>query len=302
MQNRITKSCQTRRNRRADRLRELFQLTPGDSVLLDACKRKKAKDVETLLSAFPCIDPDTVRDNHLRTPLHIACGRRDDLQQATSIARVLIRAGSDVNNGVGDVDGLQPMHMAVLAGNIQCVLMLLEEGASVPASDPFRLTPLLLAKLKMDNLRQTRLALYQKDTNDDEDEDQEMMMTHSKRIKENTMNSNAQQEYQDLQSITKVLVTHLANKHITTYGLPSQDPHPYYHGLSDTLFSKENNKDASSSSSSEQQLNQAIVNITDQLSGICVQDNRENDPLLQDAVNVLMEKVRNLGLEETAVK
>ena len=44
MQNRITKSCQNRRNRRADRLRELLQLTPGDSVLLDACKRKKAKD------------------------------------------------------------------------------------------------------------------------------------------------------------------------------------------------------------------------------------------------------------------
>ena len=44
MQNRITKSCQNRRNRRADRLRELLQLSPGDSVLLDACKRKKAKD------------------------------------------------------------------------------------------------------------------------------------------------------------------------------------------------------------------------------------------------------------------
>ena len=67
--------------------------------------------VEALLSAFPCINPDTVRDNYLRTPLHIACGRRDDLQEATSIARVLIHAGSDVNNGVGDVDGLQPMHM-----------------------------------------------------------------------------------------------------------------------------------------------------------------------------------------------
>ena len=44
MQNRITKSCQNRRSCRADRLRELLQLTPGDSVLLDACKRKKAKD------------------------------------------------------------------------------------------------------------------------------------------------------------------------------------------------------------------------------------------------------------------
>ncbi|KAG2218127.1 hypothetical protein INT45_000425 [Circinella minor] len=298
MQNRITKSCQNRRSCRADRLRELLQLTPGDSVLLDACKRKKAKDVEALLSAFPCINPDTVRDNYLRTPLHVACGRRDDLQEATSIARILINGGSDVNNGVGDVDGLQPMHMAVLAGNIQCVLMLLEEGASIPASDPFRLTPLLLAKLKMDNLRQTRLALYQKEDNNknmDDDDDRGTMM-----------NSNAQQEYQDLQSITQVLVTHLANKHITTYGSSTQDCNPHYHGISDQLFSKENNKNKSSNSNkmidSEQQLNQAIVSITDQLSGICVQDKHDNDPLVQDAVNVLMEKVRNLGLEETAVK
>ncbi|KAI9491871.1 hypothetical protein BDB00DRAFT_940014 [Zychaea mexicana] len=297
MQNRITKSCQARRNRRADRLRELLQLTQADSVLLDACKRKKAVDVEALLSAFSCINPDNVRDNHLRTPLHIACGRRDDLQEATAIARVLIRAGSDVNNGVGDVDGLQPMHMAVLAGNISCVLMLLEEGASVPASDPFRLTPLLLAKLKMDNLRQTQLALYNDSKNSDEEDDDDDYTEgdNNSRIKNTTMSSNAQQEYQDLQSITKVLVTHLANKHITTYGLPSQDPNPHYHGISDRLFARER-KD------SDQQLNQAIVSITDQLSGICMQDNRDSDPLIQDAVNMLMEKVRSLGLEETAVK
>ncbi|KAI8138908.1 hypothetical protein BJV82DRAFT_646382 [Fennellomyces sp. T-0311] len=243
MQNRITKSCQARRNRRAERLRELLRLTPADSVLLDACKRKKVADVEALLSALSYVNPDTVRDNHLRTPLHIACARRDDLQEATAIARVLIRAGADVNNGVGDADGLQPMHMAVLTGNIQCVLMLLEEGG----------------------------------------------------LTDDRIDSNAHQEYQDLQSITKVLVTHLANKHMTTFGLPSQDPNPLYHGLSDTLFAKEK-KD------SDLHLNQAINSITDQLSGICVQDKRESDPLLQDAVNVLMEKVRNLGLEETAVK
>lgn len=35
---------------------------------------------------------------------------------------------------------------------------LLSLGASIPASDPFRLTPLLLAKFKMDNLRPSRMV------------------------------------------------------------------------------------------------------------------------------------------------
>lgn len=71
--------------------------------------------VEALLAAFPSINPDTVRDAHLRTPLHIACARTDDLKEAAAVARVLIRAGSDVNNGVGDIDGFQPMHMGKLS-------------------------------------------------------------------------------------------------------------------------------------------------------------------------------------------
>lgn len=67
--------------------------------------------VKDLLEALPNINPDTIRDKYLRTPLHLACSRRDDPLVATSIAKLLIRAGSDVNNGVGDVDGLQPMHL-----------------------------------------------------------------------------------------------------------------------------------------------------------------------------------------------
>lgn len=35
---------------------------------------------------------------------------------------------------------------------------------NIPASDPFRLTPLLLAKLKMDNLRQSQHLIHQTDT------------------------------------------------------------------------------------------------------------------------------------------
>ncbi|ORY94423.1 hypothetical protein BCR43DRAFT_493973 [Syncephalastrum racemosum] len=279
MHHRITKTCQARRTRRAERLRELLQLSPADDILmdilLDTCARKSAADVKLLLQGMPSVNPDTVRDRHLRTPLHIACGRKDDFQEATAVARALLRAGADVNNGVGDVDGLQPMHMAVLAGNIQCVLMLLEEGASIPASDPFRLTPLLLAKLKMDNLRRTHWI--KRGFEDDED---------APRI------SDALKEYKDLQSITEVLVTHLANKHITTYG-PSRDlADDDHHGLSDCLFAKDDKP-------SDQQLNQTINHITEQLSGICV---RDENVQLNDAMNLLMEKVRQLGLEETAVK
>ncbi|KAI9472405.1 MAG: ankyrin repeat-containing domain protein [Benjaminiella poitrasii] len=262
MQNRITKTtCQMKKNKRADRLRDLLQLTPSDSILLDTCARKPPSDVKELLEALPELNPDIIRDKYLRTPLHIACSRKDDHEMATKIAKMLIQAGSDVNNGIGDVDGFQPIHMAVLAGNYQCVLMLLEEGANIPASDPFRLTPLLLAKLKMDNLRQSRFILQDND---------------------NWISESAKNEYEDLKSITQVLVTHLANKHITTYGLPSYDSSGY-HGLSDFLFSKKE--------SDNNELNKIILSITDKLALIGVNDNN-NDNLLQD----LIEKVKNLGI------
>ncbi|CDS10384.1 hypothetical protein LRAMOSA03060 [Lichtheimia ramosa] len=268
--NRISKIH--RRTNRHDNLMDIFvrHLTV-ETQLLNACRHKQAKHVEHILE-HSSINPDTVRDRLLRTPLHIACSRKDDFQEATNIARILIKHGADVNNGVGDENGMHPMHMAVLAGNIECVLLLLEQGASVPASDPFRLTPLLLAKLKLDNLRQSRL--------------------YSKQDSLSDATSNALQEYRDLQSITQVLVTHLANNHITNHGMPT------HYGLSDRFFSKEE---------SEKQLNDAILSITDQLSTICVQENsrlpsHENDPALQDVMNSLMEKVRRLRIEEAAVK
>jgi hypothetical protein len=43
-QNRIKKSCQIKKSKRADRLRDLLQLTPSDSILLDACARKSYND------------------------------------------------------------------------------------------------------------------------------------------------------------------------------------------------------------------------------------------------------------------
>ncbi|KAL1936256.1 hypothetical protein VTP01DRAFT_390 [Rhizomucor pusillus] len=259
---RVKKLCQ--QSRRTDRLRQMLRTTPAETTLLEACRKKSAKEVEALLAAFPSINPDTIRDSHLRTPLHIACAREDDLTEATAIAKVLIRAGSDVNNGVGDVDGFQPMHMAVLAGNIQCVLLLLEKGASIPASDPFRLTPLLLAKFKMDNLRPSRM------------------------VKDNRIPVDiSYEEYRDLQSITEVLVKHLANKHSTMYGTSKE---LQTHGLSDILFAKED-------PDPDVEVNQAIQNVTEQLSRICV--NEESGQLVEDTIKNLMEKTRNLSLRES---
>ncbi|KAI8378522.1 hypothetical protein BD560DRAFT_453396 [Blakeslea trispora] len=244
MQNKITK-CQQRKAKRADRLRDLLQLTPTESVLLDACARKQADEVKDILDALPEINPDTIRDNHLRTPLHIACGRRDDFSVATLIAKLLITAGADVNNGVGDMDGLQPLHMAVLAGNHQCVLMLLHE-----------------AKLKMDNLRQ-----------------------HAVHGQTEWATETARSEYQDLESITQVLVQHLAKKHMPLFGLPSENTNASYYGLSDFLFSKE-----------DQELKQTISSITDKLALIGMQDQQTDNEIIQDSVKGLIEKVKKLGI------
>lgn len=87
-------------------------------------------------------------------------------------------------------------HFRVIFSSFFFYFYFIISGASIPASDPFRLTPLLLAKVKMDNLRQTRLALYQKEDGNDK-EDQTMDQKGGERM----MNSNAQQEYQDLQSV-----------------------------------------------------------------------------------------------------
>jgi hypothetical protein len=49
MQNRVTKACQIKKNKRADKLRDLLQLTPSDSIFLDACARKPPQDGKLFL-------------------------------------------------------------------------------------------------------------------------------------------------------------------------------------------------------------------------------------------------------------
>ncbi|CEG63639.1 hypothetical protein RMATCC62417_00754 [Rhizopus microsporus] len=256
MQHKIQKTAfQT--HEQTEKLRDLLQATAIETILLDACARKSPQEVQDILEALPQLNPDTIRDNNLRTPLHIACSRKDDPKAAIEIAQLLIRAGSDVNNGVGDIDGLQPMHMAVLACNPQCVLMLLHEGANIPASDPFRLTPLLLAKLKMDNLLQHRRSTDNKEW----------------------VSEYAKQEYTDLLSITQVLVTHLANKH-SSFASSLIEPRNY--GISDSLLLSEKND-----------LNETIAAITDKLALIDVSETTN----LQESVNGLIEKVKQLSIQ-----
>jgi hypothetical protein len=82
-------------------------------------------------------------------------------------------------------------------------------------------------------------------------------------------------------------VSHLANKHITTFGLPSYDTSGY-HGLSDFLFSKE----------SDEELSDTIASITDKLASIGMSDGETDDKIIQDSVNGLIEKVKKLGINE----
>ncbi|KAG0762974.1 hypothetical protein G6F62_002354 [Rhizopus arrhizus] len=236
MQNKVTKSAKYQEQKQQpENLRDLLRLTAAETILLDACARKSAQEVQEILEALPQLNPDTIRDNNLRTPLHIACSRKDNPSTATEIAQLLIRAGSDINNGVGDIDGLKPMHM----------------GATIPASDPFRLSPLLLAKFKMDNLLQHKQGRVE------------------------WVSECAKQEYNDLLSITQVLVTHLASKHSESFG--SSLAQHNYHGLSDSLFNNSNNE-----------LNDTIAAITDKLALIDVSSSDN----LQDSVNSLIQKYR----------
>lgn len=70
-------------------------------------------------------------------------------------------------------------------------------GASVPASDPFRLTPLLLAKLKLDNLRQSQHVIRNGTFEDDN------------KIEIEWGSESAKHEYNDLKSVSSDLTTFL---------------------------------------------------------------------------------------------
>ncbi|CAO3620285.1 unnamed protein product [Cunninghamella echinulata] len=237
--NKISKS---RPKQHTSPLRNLLNLSPTEALLLEACA------LNAIFLSDTTLNPDTIRDIYLRTPLHIACSRKDDSKEAAAIVRLLIKQGADVNNGVGDIDGLKPMHIAVLNGNYHCIIVLLEE-----------------AKLKLDNLKQLPSSM---DNSYDH------------------LSERDTKEYQDLLSITQVLIEHLANKHLTTSTIQSKIPSSSYYGLSEHLFSKTGN---------DEHLNDTILSITDQLSNLGVDDTSNQ---IRDDLDVLIAKIRELGVQE----
>lgn len=60
-------------------------------------------------------------------------------------------------------------------------------GVNIPASDPFRLTPLLLAKLKLDNLRHAQRSIH------NTEEDQIQWMSES-----------AKSQYDDVKQVSRL--------------------------------------------------------------------------------------------------
>ncbi|CAO3627287.1 unnamed protein product [Cunninghamella blakesleeana] len=255
-----------RPNQYTSHIRDLLDLSPKEALLLDACSRKTLDDVKSIFLSDTSLNPDNIRDKYLRTPLHITCSRKVDSKETADIIRLLIEKGADVNNGVGDIDGLKPMHIAVLNGNYHCIIALLEEGAIIPTSDPFRLTPLLIAKLKLDKLKQSPSYM-------DAQFDQ--------------LSEREKNEYEDLLSITRVLIEHLANKHITST-VQSKIPSTSYHGLSKHLFSK-------TTSENDKDLNNTITSITDQLSNLGVDDTSNQ---IRNDLNGLIDEIRKLGIQE----
>jgi hypothetical protein len=110
-------------------------LDPAESVpiLLDACASSDAKTgtyliiyyciasytflisvipsvSDILANMSPLVNIDTIRDSNLQSPLHLACKRKDNFENSTAIATLLIERGCDVNNAICDNDGMLPLH------------------------------------------------------------------------------------------------------------------------------------------------------------------------------------------------
>jgi ankyrin repeat protein len=63
-----------------------------------------------LASLSPLVNIDTLRDPNLQSPLHLVCKRKDNYENSTAIATLLIDHGCDVNNAICDNDGMLPLH------------------------------------------------------------------------------------------------------------------------------------------------------------------------------------------------
>ena len=91
------------------------------------------------------------KDSQGRTPLLASWDRPTNGQPVfmyTYAAMELIRAGASIHTS--DNDGLTPLHLAIKAGDLDVIDLLLERGASVSAKDHFDLSPLYYALRQKD--------------------------------------------------------------------------------------------------------------------------------------------------------
>ncbi|KAH8549725.1 ankyrin repeat-containing domain protein [Umbelopsis sp. PMI_123] len=190
----------------------------GTALLLEACATGDADTVSNILNSLnPLVNIDTIRNQNLQTPLHLVCKRKENYANATEIATLLIDHGCDVNNAICDNDGMLPLHYAVLSGNVDCVILLLLRGATIPISDPFRLTPLLLAKAEIEKNERRR----------------SIQALQVSRISNDTDPS-----LKNLRRITSLLLEHIRERHDEQLGNDMTAPPTSNYGLSNSLLSK----------------------------------------------------------------
>ncbi|CAF4910357.1 unnamed protein product [Pieris macdunnoughi] len=108
-------------------------LTQGCTPLMYACQQADYKTVVDILNR----DPSSVRkrDRGLRCALHYCAssGQTNQSARAACADRVLMAAPTLAN--ARDADGLTPLHLAVVHGNVPLVQTLLAAGADVNAKD-----------------------------------------------------------------------------------------------------------------------------------------------------------------------
>ncbi|KAJ2961838.1 hypothetical protein NQZ79_g2943 [Umbelopsis isabellina] len=198
----------------------------------------------------PLVNIDTIRDMNLQSPLHLACKRKDNFENSTAIATLLIDHGCDVNNAICDNDGMLPLHYAVLSGNVDCVIMLLVKGATIPISDPFRLTPLLLAKAEIEKTERRHLLHTRPEFN---------------------LSSDTEFSLKNLRQITALLLDHIKQRH--TEDAEAANGSPSY-GLSNSLLARKQ----STSSGYESDLD--VPSIVDRMRSMSVSADDNIDSLI----------------------
>ena len=101
----------------------------GQSALHLAARQGHKNIVVYLISKSAAINTRT-NGNNIRmmgdTPLH--CANYD-------IAEILLRNGAEVN--AKDKDGVTPLHMAIILGDVELTILLLDNGADIECKDSF---------------------------------------------------------------------------------------------------------------------------------------------------------------------